>query len=240
MLCNVAWTSEVASLLVLMGTVVAAAAGGCVLAVHDDRDPPPGPCDQVECSEHGYCEEGECFCAPGYLGDPYAAHGCQLPAEDSPCQTTCGLNSYCDGSQCVCAEGFVSVCGNGDCLAQDRVCDGVPDCADEGDEAASVCKPDRVMSWQVADGCDDGLDAQWRLWASGRDWVWPGPEDTFWTTGGQGVRESIECVGGEMICFGARAGDRVWGVDLDASLACEDCCYACTDGLVDIGVLACE
>lgn len=212
--------------------------GACVLAVDDDT-PPPGPCDQVECSENAYCLDGECSCQSGYIGDPYAEHGCELPAEDSPCQTTCGLNAYCEAGECVCAEGFAAVCGNADCMALERICDGIDDCIGGADEEASLCVPDRVMTFEVSDGCDDGLEAQWRLWSDRRDWVWPSPEATFTTAGGTPVREAIECVDGEPVCFGAAAGDRVWGVGIERTQSCDDCCFACADTTVDVGVLDC-
>src|SRR5688572_2106800 len=89
------------------------------------------------------------------------------------CSTTCGLNAYCDATgSCVCEAGTVPVCGTGDCLVQDFVCDGFEDCANGADEAQQNCLADVEQDWWVGDGCVDGLDVQWRLWSPEFDWTW--------------------------------------------------------------------
>lgn len=202
---------------------------------------PPSACDLKQCSEHGNCHAGKCRCDSGYVGNPDALHGCQALQTGSPCDTTCGLNAYCDGGACVCSDGFVAVCSTGDCIAAGRLCDGTSDCPNAADEDPLVCFDGSVQQWSTADGCDDGRPIQWRVWAQERDWVWPGPDAVFSTAELDVVdRERIECVAGELLCFGAQAGDRTWGVGLDGAGECEDCCQPCASAPVDMGVLTCD
>jgi len=213
---------------------------GCIVEADPDPDPRGMRCGGNTCSQGALCIEGACVCKEGLLGDPYARYGCQPPA-GALCPTTCGLNAYCaPQGECVCAEGFVAVCGTGDCLAETRLCDGVPDCLDGQDEEPSLCSTEIQQAWTVVDDCNDGVDVQWRLWSSDGAWVWPGPDDVFWTVCyGYVSFKRILCLEGETICLGAQVGSAVWGVGLDGAAPCEACCSACGLERVDFGWLAC-
>ncbi|MEM6995014.1 MAG: hypothetical protein AAF721_31160 [Myxococcota bacterium] len=218
--------------------------GGCVISTPSDGTK-PGPCGGKACSQYGYCERGtdQCRCDDGYIGNPYAAFGCQAARPGGDCATTCGLNASCDADagECVCADGFVAVCGTGDCLALSAMCDGVDDCPNAADERDDVCFETIVMEWVVTDGCDDGLPLKWRLWAADREWVWPSADVRFETPGlSQPGVESIECYEGEVVCFGGSAGEADWGVGASGSLSCEDCCEPCREVSLDYGALACD
>lgn len=213
--------------------------GGCIVETRpgDSRT----GCGGYTCSEAAICLDSECVCEQGLVGDPYARHGCQPPA-GTVCPTTCGLNAYCaPPGECVCAADFVPVCGTGDCLAADRLCDGVADCANGQDEDPSSCTNELSQEWTLVDDCNDDIDVQWRLWSSDGLWTWPGQDDVFWTAGyGVIASASIVCLEGETICLGAQAGSLVWGVGLDGQEACEDCCFLCGLDRVDFGWLACS
>jgi hypothetical protein len=211
---------------------------GCVIELPEDRQ---HPCEDVRCSIDGYCRDGACYCDTGYLGNPYALRGCQSARPGADCTTTCGLNAYCDDRACVCEEGFLAVCGTGDCLALRQLCDGVPDCANMADEAAETCARQAVQQWTLLDDCDDGIDVEWRLWSRDRDWAWPGPDEAFFTDEvGVPSHEEVECLMGEVICFGALAGELEWGVGVDGTATCDGCCFVCSDEPIDLGGLACE
>lgn len=222
------------------GMWAAALSFGCVLEVPDD-DASTDPCADVSCSEDGYCRDGECYCDSGFLGDPYALHGCQSTKPGLGCTTTCGLNAYCEAGACVCDQGFIATCGTGDCLALRQLCDGVPDCPNLADESDETCAQQEIQQWTLTDSCADGLDTEWRLRSAERDWAWPANGMGF-VTDGHGLRshEQIDCLRGERICFGATAGDRSWGIGLDGTGQCEDCCYRCLQDPVDLGALECE
>lgn len=215
-------------------------AGGCVIEIPDD-DADEGACEDVRCSIDGYCRGGDCFCERGFFGNPYALHGCQTTQAGRGCTTTCGLNSYCEQGACVCEQGFIAVCGTGDCLALRQLCDGVPDCPNHADESLQTCNPPRTQQWTMTDDCVDGQDMEWRLYSRDRDWAWPSANDTFVTSGlGIPSHEEIECLGREWICYGAAADGLEWGIGLDASRTCDDCCFRCGDDPVDLGSLTCE
>lgn len=213
----------------------------CVIEAPSDRG--DRPCNGRPCSEHGTCEgeSDRCVCDAGYVGNPYAAHGCQPTQPSGQCDTTCGLNAWCDGSTCRCADGFVAVCGTGDCIAEASLCDGVEDCSNAADEQPDVCFETVVMQWWVTDDCDDGAPIEWRVWATEREWVWPGPEDAFVTRGlGERGSEAIECLIGETVCFGGSAGDTHWGVGVAGSVQCDACCEPCAAVSIDYGALTCQ
>ncbi|MBK6916114.1 MAG: hypothetical protein IPH07_01820 [Deltaproteobacteria bacterium] len=229
-------TSRPAAALAL--TVSAAAA--CFVDIPTD-DPVPSACAARNCSEHAYCNAGDCFCDPNYVGNPDALHGCQPVDGLSPCDTTCGLNAFCDGTACSCAEGFVAVCGTGDCIPIGQLCDGTPDCVNGSDEDPMVCFAGSVQTWTLEDACDDGLAIQWRVFSMDRDWLWPGPDAVFTSVAPhEPSYESVECLDGELLCFGAQAGDRQWGIGLDGRGECDDCCQPCASDTVELAPLACE
>jgi len=211
---------------------------GCVIEVPNESH---GACDDVRCSIDGYCRNGDCYCERGYLGNPNALHGCQSTEPGTGCTTTCGLNAFCDTGACVCDDGFIAVCGTGDCLPLRQLCDGVPDCPNLADEAAQTCAQQEVQQWTVVDDCDDGLDIEWRMWSQERDWTWPDASSVFVSDGlGRPSHEEIECLRGEWICFGGQGGDRSWGIGVEGTGDCEDCCFRCLEDPVDLGRLACE
>lgn len=224
----------------VVGLLVACSAAACFVDIPAD-EPVPSSCTARTCSEHAYCNDGDCFCDPNYVGNPDALHGCQPVGALSPCETTCGLNAYCDAGSCRCAEGFVAVCGTGDCTATASLCDGTVDCANAADEDVRVCFDGEVQQWSIVDDCDDGRGIAWRLFSQDRDWIWPGPDDTFASAGlGVSASESIECLVGELVCFGGAAGDRSWGVGLDGRAECEDCCQPCSATSVELEPLTCS
>ncbi len=224
-----------------VGAWALGAALGCPACVVEVPPEQGHPCAGLQCSDNGYCRAGDCYCESGFLGNPYAIHGCQSTAPGTGCATTCGLNAWCDDGACVCEQGFVAVCGTGDCLGLGKVCDGTPDCANQADELPQTCAQQVVQQWTVVDDCDDGVDVQWRLYSRDRDWAWP-VADTVFVTDAPGIpsHEEVECLQGETICFGADAQGRTWGVGIDGTDQCDDCCFLCRVDPVDLGVVGCE
>ncbi|MBK8264563.1 MAG: hypothetical protein IPK80_24870 [Nannocystis sp.] len=212
---------------------------GCAVYVEPTE---PGACPEI-CGANASCYKGVCVCDDGYAGNAEAAQGCQPTTAEGTCEAdeACGLNAYCSEGLCYCNAGAVAVCGSGDCLAVDSLCDGAQSCANGADEAPELCNPTVAMDWSVVDRCDDGIDAEWRLFAADRDWIWPNADSVFVTPGFDvDVPESIECGEGEWICFGATANDRNWGIGADGSLDCDDCCWECGDYRVDVPYLICD
>lgn len=137
------------------------------------------------------------------------ASACLLVVNDD-----CGTHAFHHRHACYCEDGFV-----GD--PYDR------------------CEPAiAVMTFELIDGCNDNLAISWRLVTAIGTWQWP--ETGTYTTLqlGQLTSQDIECQIGESICFGAAAGDKIWGCGLDQP-TCESKCFACEDVTIDLGTLEC-
>lgn len=232
--------SALRSFHLLCGLLVASTAGGCVLyGGADDYK----TCDEVACGNHASCGDGECFCDPGYGGNPYVGCESSQPAVDPACTKDCGQNAYCSEGACFCELDHVYVCGpNAGCLPNDRLCDASPDCPNSADEQPAVCSAPVFQEWLLTDSCDDSLDIQWRLFSQDRDWTWPSKDEVFRSAGySVDVYQLIECFEGETICFAGESGDVKWGFNLDGTGTCEACCAMCgSQQTLDLGYLTCE
>jgi len=215
---------------------------GCLFEVPEENV--PEPCEIAACSSNASCQAGDCTCLEGYDGNAYAVDGCQPKSAGRSCADGCGAHAWCDDGACQCDSGYVAACGDGTCLATAYLCDGKEDCGDGRDEEAEVCLDPIVQEWVIVDACDDDLDIEWRVWALERDWVWPAIDDTFTTWGLDHVsREPLECIEGELLCFGGGiVGGHSWGVGLDGLGECDDCCAACGDDgdVIELAPLRCE
>lgn len=224
----------------LAGLFALGLAGGCVLYGEPDDYK---TCNDVACGAHASCGDGQCFCDPGYEGNPYTGCHAVKPEVDPDCDKECGANAYCSEGECYCEVDHVYVCGvNAGCLPVDRLCDGTADCPNSADEAVAVCSRPVFQEWLLTDDCDDGLDIQWRLFAMDRDWAWPDASATF-RTGGYRVDtyQVIQCFENEWICFAGQAGDVTWGLNLDGTGQCDQCCAQCgQQDLLDLGFLTCD
>ena len=212
---------------------------GCAVYVEPDGD---SACDDI-CGANASCKKGVCVCDPGYAGVPEAEQGCQPTTVEGSCGADgCGLNAYCgEDNLCYCNAGSVAVCGTGDCLPLDNLCDGEAHCPNQADEAMDLCYPIVVMEWSVIDSCADGYDIEWRLFSEDRGWIWPSADTVFVSAGlDVEVIEAIECTLGEWICFGGAAGSRTWGVGLAGDLGCEDCCWECGNYRAEVPYLICN
>ena len=138
--------------------------------------------------------------------------GCVIVVEDDCGGVECGDNAYCERGICECVGGY----------------DGDPD---------DRCDP--VQTIWIQDECDDGLNIEYVFWAQDREWRWPA-EGTYETPdlGDNDIRD-LTCIEGELICFGAEAGGLFWGVGLDGSEPCSDCCFECFADTYDLGFLEC-
>lgn len=74
------------------------------------------------------------------------------------------------------------------------------------------------------------------LYSQDRDHVWPGGEVLLIDPSEGEGSYTAACRPNELICFGAWTinQDRQWGVGIDQSMSCPDCCYRCNDITTDI------
>ena len=125
----------------------------------------------------------------------------------------CGDQAYCSAGACSCAPGY-------------------------GGDPYTACEP--FMEVLLTDACDDGLDVEFRLFSLDTTQTWPTSSTLF--TAGLDVDTvyEIRCEEGELVCFGARAGDLVWGVGLDGQGDCPEAFrFTCGPKQVDAGYLTC-
>jgi hypothetical protein len=140
--------------------------------------------------------------------------GCVLYVED----TECGPFAYDYRGDCHCEVGY------------------------EGDDPyVEGCAP--RMTFRLTDDCDDGSDVLWKLFSDAREWSWPSDDDVYRSPGYlYDDLRAITCEPDEWICFGAEteAGGLVYGVGLDFSAQCDDCCYPCESRELDLGYFTCN
>jgi hypothetical protein len=87
-----------------------------------------------------------------------------------------------------------------------------------------------TVTFTLVDECDDGAVVQLKFFDESLALVWPSTS-THYATKSYGVPfvESLVCNAGSKICFGGRSASTFWGVDVDNSKPCDDCCIWCTD-----------
>lgn len=139
--------------------------------------------------------------------------GCVFYVEE----TECGPFAYDYRGACFCEDGY------------------------EGDDPQGEgCSP--RMSFRLTDDCDDGDDVYWKLFSDDRDWTWPAGDSTYLTPGyAYDDLQTITCQADEWICFGAETyGGLVYGVGLDFTADCSDCCFRCESRELDLGYLTCN
>ena len=75
------------------------------------------------------------------------------------------------------------------------------------------------------------------FYSTDRDHVWPG-NDEVWLIGPSdgAISYPLECLSGELICFGAwtRDNSSFWGGGQNMSSDCEGCCAVCDGSRLDI------
>ena len=81
-----------------------------------------------------------------------------------------------------------------------------------------------------------------RFFAVDRGLEWPGGDLVYLVAPGATMTQALSCVPGETICLGADqpATGLFWGVDIDNSARCTDCCFLCVTATVSYGPLTCR
>ena len=185
-------------------------------------------CQDCGCAAGQSCQAGSCksTCGNGT---------CDSGEDASNCCTDCGCGAAeaCQSNRCV------STCGNGTCDANE---DADSCCTDCGCANGSTCRANSCvyvgfssMTWSFTDSCYDGDSVRLRLYDED-DWlVWPAPVGNYYTlAAGASGNATISCTTGNLVCYGADqpAHSIYWGVALDDSETCTDCCFTCAAGTV--------
>lgn len=91
------------------------------------------------------------------------------------------------------------------------------------------------MTWSLSDGCNDGRGMRIRLYDKTNNLLWPNQSQVYVIGPGGTFEETIACRTGARICYGAEtdpANTSYWGVGIDGTRGCDNCCFTCDTGRV--------
>jgi hypothetical protein len=92
-----------------------------------------------------------------------------------------------------------------------------------------------AISFNITDGCNNGISIDYKFYDETNNLVWPSASSFYFTSALNATYSSnLSCESGANVCYGARStvnGSQVyWGVDLDNSKSCTNCCITCVNG----------
>jgi hypothetical protein len=93
------------------------------------------------------------------------------------------------------------------------------------------------QTWTITDKCTDRQGIFVRLFEPTEKLAWPNWKHHYHIERGGTRTLTITIKPGERICYGARPDrdkSKFWGVGLDNSRRCDDCCYHATDPVVQV------
>ena len=86
-----------------------------------------------------------------------------------------------------------------------------------------------TIEWRVTDLCEDGFLIEYKFYDFENNLVWPSSSTHYETVYyNYTYTHVLQCRPGSRVCFGGRTGSLYWGVDVDGSQYCSDCCGTCT------------
>jgi hypothetical protein len=92
-----------------------------------------------------------------------------------------------------------------------------------------------TITFNITDGCNNGISIDYKFYDETNNLVWPSATSYYYTSALNATYTSnLTCINGANVCYGARTtvnGTTIyWGVDLDNSKSCTNCCISCTNG----------
>ena len=88
-----------------------------------------------------------------------------------------------------------------------------------------------VITFTITDGCNNGVPIDYKFFDETNNLVWPSASTHYTTIAYDGVyTHNLTCNNFANICFGARSGSFYWGVDVNNTKSCADCCITCQSG----------
>jgi len=100
---------------------------------------------------------------------------------------------------------------------------------------ASVTPPPVVtnstITFTITDGCNNGVPIDYKFYDVTNNLVWPTSTTHYATQAYNATyNHDLSCNTGAKVCYGARSATYYWGVDVDDSKSCTDCCIFCQSG----------
>jgi hypothetical protein len=200
------------------------------------------------CCELGQtCRDHHC-CTPDCSGRECGSDGCggscgpgctmweTCVDETGECVPTPGCSGECDllrYTTCTCHPsdpcGWANDWGcDAGCLEVEGV-DAMFDDSADCECVGGLCH----ITLEITDSCLDGLGVNYRFYDVSNSLVWPAAS-SYYHTELEGIAYSsrLSCWEGATVCYGAATGETSWGVGLDNTLWCPDCCVICSGGLL--------
>lgn len=102
-----------------------------------------------------------------------------------------------------------------------------------------------TISFTITDACHDGWAIDWKFFDEDDNLVWPTATTTYYSQyDDTPYTQALSCTTGALICYGARnenpGNHGYWGVDVDNSKSCADCCIRCQSGASLSRALTCS
>lgn len=214
-------------LLLLVGgcTAQAPEPSTCGNAICDPGETQANCCSDCGCPTGESCTANQCKSGGATCGD----HICQPTESTTSCCTDCGCptGQSCTANACV----TPARCGDGICQPTESMDTCCTDCGCgvDGTCSGNICLEggNSTLTWTISDGCDKGTMSM-RFWDENDHAAWPSKTATYALENGQQATHSIKCFAGHNICLGAQVSDGTnWGVALDNSVTCTNCCFIC-------------
>lgn len=88
-----------------------------------------------------------------------------------------------------------------------------------------------TITFVIEDGCNNGISIWYKFYDFANSLVWPSATTHYYTDYyGASYTHNLSCRTGGSVCYGGRSSNWYWGVDLDGSKSCTDCCITCSAG----------
>ncbi|MBI5184464.1 MAG: hypothetical protein HZA01_01895 [Nitrospinae bacterium] len=85
----------------------------------------------------------------------------------------------------------------------------------------------------IVDKCNDGYEIDYRFYDTTNNLVWPSSSAYYYTQKyAKRYVSTLLCQTGATVCYGGNTGNLLsWGVGIDYTESCSDCCVICRKGV---------
>jgi hypothetical protein len=88
-----------------------------------------------------------------------------------------------------------------------------------------------TITFSITDGCNNGVSIDYKFYDVTNNLVWPSATTHYLTSAFDATyRHDLLCTTNAKVCYGARSAGFYWGIDVDGSKSCSECCIFCTQG----------
>jgi hypothetical protein len=90
---------------------------------------------------------------------------------------------------------------------------------------------EHTITFDITDGCNNGIQIDYKFYDVTNNLVWPSATTHYNTLQfGETYHHALLCHDSAKVCYGARSAGFYWGIDVDGSKSCSDCCIFCEEG----------